>query len=62
MLSKLVDVEPGWSSAGGGGSDDSGSRLVMPEERGATGEIGQLGITLTGDWSCVSAKRRVVAN
>ena len=62
MLSKLVDVGPGRTSACGGGSDDGGSRLVMPDERGSTDETGRLGITLTGNCSQVSAKRRVVAN
>ena len=60
MLGKLVDVEPVRGSACGSGSDDSGSRLVMPEERGATGEIGKLGITCIGDCSRVSAMRSVL--
>lgn len=62
MLSKMDDVEPIRSSACGGGSDDSGSRLMKPKEAGSTEEIGQLGITLSGNCSRVSAKRRVVAN
>ena len=62
MLSKMDDVELVWSSACGGGSDNSGSRLVKPKEAGSTEEIGQLGITLSGNCSRVNAKRRVVAN
>lgn len=58
MLGKLVDVEAVRGSACGSGSDDNGSWLVEPKEAGATGEMGQLGITLTGDCSCVSAKER----
>ena len=63
MLSKMDDVELVRSSACGGGSDNSGSRFVKPEETGSTEEIGQLGITLSGNCSRVNAaKRRVVAN
>lgn len=62
MLSKMDDVEPVRGSACGGGSDDSGSRLVKPKEAGFTEEIGQLGITLSGNCSRVSAKPRVIAN
>lgn len=59
MLSKMDDVELVRSSACGGGSDNSG---VKPKEAGSTEEIGQLGITLSGNCSRVNAKRRVVAN
>lgn len=62
MLGKIDDVAPLRSSACGGGSDNSGSGLVKPKEAGPSKEIGQLGITLSGDCSRVSAKRRVVAN
>ena len=49
------DVTPVKSSACGGGSDCSGSGLVKPKEAKPSKEIGQLGITLSGDCSRVSA-------
>jgi len=62
VLSEMDDVESVKSSACGGGSNNSGSRLVKSKEAGSPKEIGLLGITLSGNCSRVSAKRRVVAN
>lgn len=62
MFSKMDDVEPVRSSACGGGSDNSGSRLVKPKEAGSMEKIGPLGTNLSGNCPRVSAKRRVVAN
>ncbi len=46
----------------GGGSDDSGARLVKPVEAGSNKGIGLLGKTLSDNCSRISAKKRVVAN
>lgn len=63
MLGEMDDdVAPVRSSVCGGGSDNSGSGLVKSKEAGPSKEIGRLGITLLGNCSGVSAKRRVVAN
>ena len=62
MLGKMDDVAPFRISACGGGSDNSGAEIVKPKEAGPSEEIRQLGITLSGNCSRVSAKRRVVAN
>lgn len=48
-------VAPVESSACGGGSDNSGSGFVKPKEAEPSEEIRQLGITLSGDCSRVSA-------
>ena len=58
----MDDVELVGSSACGGDSISSGSRLVKLKEAGSIEEIGQLGITLLGNCSRVSARRGVVAN
>ena len=59
MLVKMDDdVAPVRSSACGSGSDNSGSALVEPREAGPSEEIGQLGITLSGGCSWVSANLR----
>ena len=63
MLDKIDgDIALVRSSACGGGSDNSGSRLVKPKDAGPSEEIGQLGIALLGDCSRISAKLRVVAD
>jgi len=62
VLGKMDDVAPVRSSPCGGTSDNNGSRLVKPKEAGPSEEIGNLGISLSGNCSRVSAKRRPVDN
>ncbi len=62
MLGKMDDVAPVRSSPCGGTSDNNGSGLVKPKEAEPSEEIGKLGITLSGNCSRVSAKRRPVDN
>lgn len=62
VLGKMDGVGPVRSSACGGGSDDSGARLVKPVEAGSNKGIGLLGKTLSDNCSRISAKKRVVAN
>lgn len=56
------DVASIKSSPCGSGSDTRRSGPVKPKEAGPSKEIGEPGVTLPGDCSQVSAKRRVVVN